>query len=260
MKRLFFLIILIIISGLVVAYKTKASMPVTSFIIEPEGFPEKVYSQSISKFTISSSEDEFTLPETPNQKIIAESKKHNRKEITLQTGEFFLEDNLPKEKYLRNTPFLNLDSPEISNTAKKFKNSKDPVKDVSFFVYNHISDKKEGIPIIPALTILKNKSGDCTEHTVLTIALLRANNIPARAVMGIIFSENFHDKKNVFVYHMWAEAFVNGKWVIVDSTRPWAIKYNRYIAFAYHNLKTESPLEYLNGISYITNVRIKIGD
>jgi len=258
MRRFIFFAIAFL--GLFVAYKTKASMPVTSFIIEPENFKEDIYSQPTSKFIISSSEDEFSLPETPNQKIIGQSQKQKRKEIILQTGKFLLEDNSSKEKYLKNTPFLNLDSKEISLAAKKFEKSKDPIKDISFFVYEHISDKKEGIPLIPALSILKGKAGDCTEHAVLTIALLRANKIPARAVMGVILSQEFLGKKNIFVYHMWAEAFIKGKWIIVDSTRPWSINYNRYIAFAYHNLTTESPLEYLNGISYITNVKIKIID
>ena len=144
MRRFIFFAIAFL--GLFVAYKTKASMPVTSFIIEPENFKEDIYSQPTSKFIISSSEDEFSLPETPNQKIIGQSQKEKRKEIILQTGKFLLEDNSSKEKYLKNTPFLNLDSKEISLAAKKFEKSKDPIKDISFLFMSIYQTKKKAFP------------------------------------------------------------------------------------------------------------------
>jgi transglutaminase-like putative cysteine protease len=107
------------------------------------------------------------------------------------------------------------------------------------------------------LSILKDRAGDCTEHSILTVSLLRASGIPARAVVGIILSEYFNGRRDVFVYHMWVEACVNKKWILVDSTRPMHLNHNRYIAFTYHNLKTEGPIDYLNALSVITNIKIR---
>ncbi len=92
---------------------------------------------------------------------------------------------------------------------------------------------------------------------MLTVSLLRASNIPARAVVGIILSGYFNGEKNVFVYHMWVEAYRNGRWELVDSTRPMNINHNRYIAFTFHNLTTEGPIDYLNAISLINNIKIR---
>ncbi len=234
-----------------------ASIPVSSFIIEPEKLHDAVYSQKESRFWIKSSDKDFELPRTSTQKIISDSWAIKGRKLIVATGDFPVPEDGSVSQYLKDTPYLNLNSREIRETAAKFSKSADPVKDISIFVYNHISDKKEGIPIIPALPILKDRAGDCTEHSVLTVALLRASGIPARAVVGIILSEYFNGKKDVFVYHMWVEAYVNKKWILVDSTRPMHLNHNRYIAFTFHNLKTEGPIDYLNALSVITNIKIR---
>ena len=61
--------------------------------------------------------------------------------------------------------------------------------------------------------------------------------------------KKFMGRQNVFVYHMWAEAFVRGRWMLIDSTRPGTEGLNRYIAFAYHHLKTEMPLSFLKALA-----------
>jgi hypothetical protein len=128
------------------------------------------------------------------------------------------------------------------------------------FVYGHISNKTEGIPIVSARTVLRTRTGDCTEHAVLAVAVLRALGIPARAVVGMILCDAFGAHRNVFVFHMWAEAFYGGRWVLLDATRPSDIHPNRYIAFAVHNLRAEMPLEYLSAISSIRNLAVKYSD
>jgi hypothetical protein len=56
---------------------------------------------------------------------------------------------------------------------------------------------------------------------------------------------------------MWAEAIVKGRWILVDATRPGEKQLNRYIAFTYHNLKTEAPLPYLRAISSIQDLVVE---
>lgn len=89
-----------------------------------------------------------------------------------------------------------------------------------------------------------------------TIALLRALHIPARAVVGMIAAKEYAGKKNVFVFHMWAEAYYNNTWMLVDATRPGKKKTNIYIALAYHSLETEMPLEFLEAMAHIQNLKV----
>jgi len=231
-------------------------LSVSSFFVKPSGINSSAYTGSKSVYRLESSDEDFSLPNTTNQIVLSESVKNNKKEIVISCGENKISGSGDLNRFLNDTQFLNLDDINIKKTAAKFKNSKNKIKDVSQFVYTHISDKKIGIPLIPAASILKSKAGDCTEHSVLTISILRSLNIPSRAVVGLILSENFLNEKNVFVYHMWVEAYENNRWILVDSTRPGSINPNRYIALCYHNLKTETPLEYLTAISRIQNLKI----
>jgi transglutaminase-like putative cysteine protease len=57
--------------------------------------------------------------------------------------------------------------------------------------------------------IYNDKSGICINYTQLTNAMLRAIGIPSREVWGYT---------DLGLYHAWSEVFVNGKWVIADST------------------------------------------
>jgi transglutaminase-like putative cysteine protease len=158
-----------------------------------------VYKQKESRFWIKSSDKDFELPRTSTQKVISDSWALSGRKLIVATGDYAAQDEGSVSQYLKDTPYLNLNSREIRETAAKFSKSADPVKDISLFVYNHISDKKEGIPIIPALLILKDRAGDCTEHSILTVSLLRASGIPARAVVGL-FCQNILAVKEMFLF------------------------------------------------------------
>ncbi len=247
------------ISGILTALllcNDAGTMPASSFIIEPSGINHTVYSSTVTVYSIESSDEDFTLSATASQKVLSVKSDNGKSSVTISAGDNLLTENKNPESFLKNTPYLNLNSDSVKRASAKFRNAKDPLRDVSRFVNSYITDKKIGIPLVPADSILKNRSGDCTEHSVLTIAILRELKIPSRAVMGLILTESFLGKRNVFVYHMWVEAYIGGRWVLVDSTRPESIHPNRYIALAYHNLMTETPLEYLQAISTMQNMKI----
>lgn len=233
-----------------------SSMPVSSFIIRPENIDQTAYSSPGATYRLISADEDFSLPETASQRVIRSARSSGATEITVSTGDNRISQPGNTKKFLEATQYLNFENTDVKKTAYRFQNSADIVKDVSLFVFNHITDKKIGIPMLPASSILKNRSGDCTEHSILTVTMLRALKIPARAVTGVILVENFSGQKNVFVYHMWCEAYINGRWRLVDSTRPYEYHPERYIAFSYHNLKTEIPLDFLNAISSATGIRI----
>ncbi len=229
-----------------------------NYTIKVKNFKPSIYSEKTSRYRIESSDTEFTLIETTNQKIVKQRIGNRKKTIDIETGLIHRASTTIEELsgFLKDTRFLSLSSPEISGAAAKLHDSEDPVRAVEEFVYRHISDKTLGIPIIPASQIYRMKRGDCTEHSVLAVALLRKLGVPARAVAGMYLADEFMGKRNVFVYHMWVEAFWKGRWLLVDATRPGEEKLNRYIAFAYHSLKAEAPLPYLRAISAIQDLTV----
>ena len=66
-----------------------------------------------------------------------------------------------------------------------------------------------GIP--SAIQVLKDRSGDCNEHTQLFVALARAVGIPARVTAGLAYLDG------KFYYHAWPEILLSD-WVAVDPT------------------------------------------
>ena len=232
-------------------------MPVSAFTIEIKEGADRIFAESATTLRITYSDPGFILPATINQRVLKHTADPFTSTVILRTG---LNGSLKKGDtalYLAATPYLDTKNRMVAERAEEFRKSSDPVKGISMFVYNHITLKNTGIPLLPASVILKERAGDCTEHSILTAALLRAAGIPARCVTGIILAENFRGRNNVFVYHMWVEAFYGGRWMFVDSTRPLSLHPNRYIAFAYHPLTTEAPLCYISAISSLTDITVE---
>ncbi len=224
----------------------------------PAGGPvPRAYGESCSRYRVASAEKSFTLPDTPYQKVLSRSTGENGSIVTVSSGRYRITESGNPEQYTRNTRLLSINSPEIQGLRKKLLSSRDKPGAVSAFVYQHISRKIFGIPMLGAVQIYRGRAGDCTEHAVLTVAVLRALGIPARAVVGMLLSPDFGGRRDVFVFHMWAEALVNGKWVLVDATRPRDIRPNRYIALSYHSLQTEMPLSYLKAVASIRNLSVQ---
>ncbi len=85
-------------------------------------------------------------------------------------------------------------------------------------VANHITTKNLGSAFGSASETARAKSGDCTENAVLLAALLRADGIPSRVAAGLVWAEYFAGEKNVFAWHLWTQALIDGRWVDLDAT------------------------------------------
>lgn len=78
-----------------------------------------------------------------------------------------------------------------------------------------------------AIETLASREGDCTEHTVLFVALARAAGIPAREIAGVTAVEGGEG----LYYHAWPEVWV-GEWVAVDPTLGQELADATHIKFA----------------------------
>ena len=91
------------------------------------------------------------------------------------------------------------------------------------FVTDYLTGLTLAVGDATASEAARTRSGDCTECSVLLAALLRAQGIPSRCVTGLAYAEDeFAGQENVFVYHMWTQAWVedaegNGRWIDLDA-------------------------------------------
>jgi len=85
--------------------------------------------------------------------------------------------------------------------------------------YDYYYDRKKDVDM-DLEAILKSKTTICAGYARLTNALLQAQGIPAIYVTGMAGAENdIHDWGD----HAWSEAYVDGRWIIIDTT--WGMKY-----------------------------------
>jgi hypothetical protein len=254
-----YFIALIFVPGIIFSSPQKIfSVDASSFTIDVKNFNSRVYREKKSRFRLVSSCSKFKLVSSAFQTIGEPGKSGNSFFLDVETGEASQRVKPSSGRDLENTIFLKLDSSPVKDLARRFKASEKKPADIEKFVFRFIKRKTIGIPLMPSTGIIESQSGDCTEHSVLSLALLRANGIPSRAVVGAYLAEEFMGRKNVFVYHMWVEAYYKGRWRLVDATRPGTKLINRYIAFAYHSLKSPMPLSYLRTISTIQDMEITL--
>lgn len=115
---------------------------------------------------------------------------------------------------------VQVDDPLIQELAKQAQTPDDqPWKlavELEKLVRQSIEQKDFSQAFASAAEVAKLKAGDCTEHSVLLIALLRAHKIPARAAVGLVYYDGQSGRG--FAYHMWTEAWINDRWIPLDAT------------------------------------------
>lgn len=129
-------------------------------------------------------------------------------------------------------------------------------------VYAHIDQKNLGVGLATASEVIRTRAGDCTEHAMLLAAALRAAGIPARVATGLIYADQFAGGKEIFGYHMWAQAIVKGedatpRWVDLDATLPGQRFDATHIALATSDLSDGDAMQSMLAVASVLG-RLKI--
>jgi hypothetical protein len=124
-----------------------------------------------------------------------------------------INDSAEAGHFLISEPFIQSDDPQIKKQLEKIIQKNDTpaqkARKIIVWVFKNIQ-KKPTLSLPNALEVLKNKSGDCNEHSVLTVALLRAAGIPAQIESGLVYLEGR------FYYHAWCVLYLND-WITADA-------------------------------------------
>lgn len=153
-----------------------------------------------------------------------------------------------RRKYLAHTKSIQSNDAKIKSLAAAILNTKKSLASVQKaellqrWVFENI-EKRQSVDIPSALEVLEKKRGDCTEHSLLLVALLRASGVPAREVHGLVYSGR--KKTPVFAGHRWVEFHNGHQWVSVDPTVG-----KLYVPATYISFGSDTPVVYeLLGLS-----------
>jgi len=165
------------------------------------------------------------LPETAIQKIDSV----NKNEVVITVARPSAHKTPPpastlteqdRELYLAATSLVDYKDPEVAKLVKEAAgDEKDPRKlaeRLCRFVGQYVRSKTLSVGFATASEVARSREGDCTEHSVLLAAMGRGVGIPTRLVTGIVYTDNFENRRHVFVGHMWTQFWIDGQWVDLD--------------------------------------------
>jgi len=152
-----------------------------------------------------------------------------------------------RARYLAATPFIQAEDPAIVAEAQRITAgiSEAPAQVAALreWVYSRLT-KEVTVSLPSAADVLRERVGDCNEHTYLFVALARAAGIPAKVMVGLAYHEGG------FYYHAWPAVHL-GDWVEVDPT------WNQEFVDATHIRLVEGELQEQVAIIHVVG-RLKI--
>lgn len=124
------------------------------------------------------------------------------------------------DRYLEGDTSLPVYDPLIQRKARELVGSESDLWKRALKIHDFIFKELEKVPTISvpnALEVLSTKRGDCNEHAVLYTALARAAGVPARTLVGLVYSDRFYGDPG-FYYHAWVEVYTGKEWIAIDPT------------------------------------------
>jgi hypothetical protein len=170
--------------------------------------------------------DEGTMAEPPTVGVqtVERLRDHTRVVIDLDAPvSSGTTEDPPIGTYLRPSIYIDHEDPGVRRLHEESNQGADitpleRAESLRTFVNQYLGDKNLASVLATASEVAASGSGDCTEHSVLLAALLRAEGIPARVAAGLVYVENFVEARQIFGYHMWTQAHLDGHWVDLDAT------------------------------------------
>jgi transglutaminase-like putative cysteine protease len=118
------------------------------------------------------------------------------------------------------TPEIDADDPKIRALARELvgdaRGAYAAATRINDAVFRRL-EKAYGSSRDRASEVLAAGRGDCTEHTLLFVALARAAGVPARQVHGLVYAR-YADGVNALYWHAWPEVLSGDEWIALDPT------------------------------------------
>jgi hypothetical protein len=159
------------------------------------------------------------LPETGEQSVLADGP---RAIVTIceTCGTTESGSAQDRERYLRPNAWVQSDYSGVIGFARRYSGagSADQImRQLVEGVREYMTGAVDYVGYASAREALRTKAGDCTEFAVLLAAAARARGIPARVVSGLVYTDRFSGKKDVFSPHTWVQAWTGARWTSYDA-------------------------------------------
>jgi len=117
------------------------------------------------------------------------------------------------------------------------------------YLFRQLGKKNFSHVFASAAEVARSREGDCSEHAVLLAATCRARGIPARVIIGLVYSA----PEKQFLYHMWNEVWIEDRWVPLDATLGRGGIGAAHLKLRESNLAEESAYELVAPVLFLTD-------
>jgi len=124
-------------------------------------------------------------------------------------------------EFLKSNYFINSDDAKVKELAAKAvgtaKTDWEKAQNIEGFVRRYMQPADYTEAMAPADHVAKTRTGDCTEYSMLAAAMCRAQKVPSRTAIGLVYVNNLLGRPGL-AFHMWTEVFAKGQWLAIDAT------------------------------------------
>lgn len=125
--------------------------------------------------------------------------------------------SVQEARYLAPSPLVPFEDPAFDGLLRRMAlpsglSRWEVAQRVNAFVFDWITEKDFTVGFASALEVCHTPRGDCTEHGVLAVALLRKLGVPARGVTGWV------GLGEMLGLHFWVEVHLKDRWLPIDPT------------------------------------------
>jgi transglutaminase-like putative cysteine protease len=123
------------------------------------------------------------------------------------------------DEFTMSSYFINSADAQVKAHARRaVGNETDPWKKalrIERWVHDHMTSTNDEA-LATADHVARTLQGDCTEYAMLAAAMCRAEGVPSRTAIGLIYADA--QGGPAMAFHMWTEVWVRGQWVPLDAT------------------------------------------
>jgi transglutaminase-like putative cysteine protease len=150
----------------------------------------------------------------------------------------------PGPEFLGSSHFLDCDAPVIRDLARRAaadeKDAWRKAQRIERWVKTSMR-VDNGAAFAPASQAARDLRGDCRQYALLTAALCRAEGVPARTALGLVYVEK--TGRPYLGFHMWAEVWVDGQWRGLDACLgPVGVGHVKVSDHSWHDTASQTPL------------------
>lgn len=126
------------------------------------------------------------------------------------------------DEFIKSNHFINSDDENVKKLAEravgKVTDPWEKAKAIERWVRANMKAVDYSEAMATADHVAKTLAGDCSEYSMLTAAMCKAQGIPARTALGVVYVDSPQFGGPALAFHMWTEVYVKGQWLGLDST------------------------------------------